>query len=80
MRRSSISGGRGAACLCRRYIMQMNIFLRQCVLRDSLPFAVEVPKYKPEVLAAMKEAKRISRDSETKKYSSFSEALEDLEV
>lgn len=80
MRRSSISGGRGAACLCRRYIMQMNIFLRQCVLRDSLPFAVEVPKYKPEVLAAMEEAKRISRDSETKKYSSFSEALEDSEV
>lgn len=37
--------------------MQMNIFLRQCVLRDSLPFAVEVPKYKPEVLAAMEEAK-----------------------
>lgn len=80
MRRSSISRGRGAACLCRRYIMQMNIFLRQCVLRDSLPFAVEVPKYKPEVLAAMEEAKRISRDSETKKYSSFSEALEDPEV
>ena len=60
--------------------MQMNIFLRQCVLRDSLPFAVEVPKYKPEVLAAMEEAKRISRDSETKKYNSFSEALEDPEV
>ena len=58
----------------------MNIFLRQCVLRGGLPFAVEVPKYKPGVLAAMEEAKRISRDSETKKYSSFSEALEDLEV
>lgn len=58
----------------------MNIFLRQCVLRGGLPFAVEVPKYKPEVVAAMEEAKRISRDSETKKYSSFSEALEDLEV
>ena len=49
-------------------------------LRGGLPFAVEMPKYKPEVLAAMEEAKRISRDSETKKYSSFSEALEDLEV
>lgn len=51
--------------------MQMNIFLRQCVLRDSLPFAVEVPKYKPEVLAAMEEAKRISRDSETKNTAAF---------
>lgn len=71
MRRSSISGGRGAACLCRRYIMQMNIFLRQCVLRDSLPFAVEVPKYKPEVLAAMEEAKGSAETAKQKNTAAF---------
>lgn len=57
----------------------MNMFLRQCVMRGGLPFAVEIPKYKAEVLEAMKEAKRISRDSNTKRYGSFSEALEDLD-
>ena len=31
----------------------MNIFLKQCVLRGGLPFSVELPQYKPEVLEAM---------------------------
>ena len=67
----------------------MNIFLKQCVLRGGLPFSVELPQYKPEVLAenkkaaaeakAMEEAKRISKDPNTKRYASFSEALEDID-
>ena len=57
-----------------------NMFLRQCVLRGGLPFNVELPNYKPEVRDAMEEAKRISRDPATKKYTSFSEALEDMEL
>ncbi len=57
----------------------MNIFLKQCVLRGGLPFNVELPQYKPEVLEAMEEAKRISKDPNTKKYSSFSDALEDID-
>ena len=44
----------------------MNIFLRQCVLRGGLPFSVELPQYKPEVLEAMEEAKKISKDPDTK--------------
>ncbi len=56
-----------------------NMFLRQCVLRGGLPFSVELPNYRPEVLEAMEEAKKISRDSKTKKYNSFSEAVEDME-
>ena len=51
----------------------MNIFLRQCV------FSVELPQYKPEVLEAMEEAKKISKDPDTKRYSSLSEALEDID-
>jgi DNA-damage-inducible protein J len=57
-----------------------NIFLRQCVLRGGLPFNVELPNYKAEVIEAMEEAKRISRDPNTKRYNSFSEAVEDMEL
>ena len=56
----------------------VNIFLKQCVLKGGLPFMVELPKYKPEVLEAMEEARRISRDPNVKRYHNFSEALEDL--
>ena len=31
----------------------MNIFLKQCVLRGGLPFNVELPSYKVDVLEAM---------------------------
>lgn len=37
-------------------------------------------RYKSEVMEAMEEAKRLSRDPSTKKYDSFSEALEDLGI
>ena len=57
----------------------VNMFLRQCVMRGGLPFAVEVPHYKPEVVEAMEEAKRISRDPNVKRYASFKEALKDLD-
>lgn len=57
-----------------------NIFLRQCILRGGLPFNVELPNYKTEVIEAMEEAKRISRNPNTKRYNSFSEAIEDREL
>lgn len=58
----------------------MNIFLKQCVLRGELPFNVELPNYRADVIEAMEEAKRISKDPKVKKYNSFSEAIEDLEL
>ena len=58
----------------------VNMILRQAVMRGGLPFSVELPKYKPEVIEAMEEAKRISRDPNTKKYDSFSDAMEDLDI
>ena len=58
----------------------MNMFLKQCVMRGGLPFAVEIPQYRSEVLEAMEEARRISKDSNTKRYGSFAEVLEDLDV
>lgn len=56
----------------------INIFLKQCVLKGGLPFMVELPKYKTEVLEAMEEARKISRDPSVKRYHNFSEALKDL--
>ena len=59
----------------------VNIFLRQVILQNGLPFEVKYPEdmleYKTEVIEAMEEAKRISRDPNSKRYSNFSEALED---
>lgn len=57
----------------------MNIFLKQCVMRGGLPFEVVIPQYKPEVIEAMEEAKRISKDPNSKRYTSFYDALEDLD-
>lgn len=51
----------------------VNIFLRQCILRGGLPFAVEMPKYNKETLEAMAEAKRISKDPNVKGYCSIEE-------
>ena len=45
----------------------MNIFLRQCVLRGGLPFSVELPQYKAEVLEAMEEAKKGEAEDVLKK-------------
>ena len=57
----------------------VNMFLKQCVMRGGLPFEVAVPRYKREVLEAMEEAKSLSHDPNAKRYSSFSEVLEDLD-
>ena len=35
--------------------LQINVDLRQCVMRGGLPFDVVVPQYKPEVIEAMEE-------------------------
>ena len=58
----------------------VNMFLRQAIMRGGLPFSVEIPKYKPEVLDAMEEARQISRDPNTKRYGSFAEALENIDL
>ena len=57
----------------------VNMFLRQVILQNGIPFEVKYPEFKPEVIEAMEEAKQINRDPNTKRYSSFSEALEDMD-
>ena len=58
----------------------INIFLKQCVLKGGLPFMVELPKYKPEVLDAMEEAKRLSRDPNVKGYTDLEEIFRELDA
>ena len=57
----------------------INLFLHQCVLRGGLPFSVEVPRYSQELLDAMEEAKRISRDPDVEGYTSMDELKKALE-
>ena len=40
----------------------VNMFLRQLIIHNDIPFSVTVPHYKQEVLDAADEARRISRD------------------
>ena len=56
----------------------INVFLRQSVLRGGLPFSVEFPRYKSEVIEAMEEAKRISRDPNVKSYTDVSQMFKEI--
>ena len=57
----------------------VNLFLRQCILRNGLPFSVEIPHYNQETIDAMIEAKRISHDPNVKGYTSMSELMKALD-
>lgn len=55
--------------------------MKQVVLYGGIPFEIKYPEFRPEVIEAMEEAKRISRDSNVKGYTDvkqmFREILED---
>ncbi len=58
----------------------VNLFLRQCIMHDGLPFKVEMPRYNEAALNAMEEAKNISRNPDIKGYSTMKDlkaALDD---
>lgn len=56
----------------------INVFLKQSVLRGGLPFSVELPKYRSEVIEAIEESKRISRDPNVKSYTNVSEMFKEI--
>ena len=60
----------------------VNMFLRQVILRKGIPFEVAYPEdvweFRPEVLEAMEEAKRISRETNVKGYTDVEELFEEL--
>ena len=57
----------------------INMFLRQCVMRGGLPFPIEKPRYNQEMLDAMEEARRISKDPNIPTYYSMEEYKKALE-
>ena len=57
----------------------VNMFLRQVILQNGLPFKVKYPEFKPEVVEAMEEAKKISRDPNVKGYTDIEELFEELD-
>jgi len=57
----------------------VNMFLYQCVLRGGIPFSVEMPHYKQSTLAAMEEARRISRDPNVPSYDNMDDLKRALE-
>ncbi len=58
----------------------VNMFLKQVVLRNGIPFDVKYPEFKPEVVEAMEEARRISRNPDVKGYSDVDELFKELEA
>ena len=57
----------------------VNVFLRKCVLRGGLPFAVELPRPSQKTLDAMAEARRICRDPSVPAYESIADLKQALE-
>ena len=49
------------------------------MLRGGITFEVRYPDFKPGVIEAMKEAKRISRDPNIKGYTSMEKLFEELD-
>ena len=59
----------------------IRLFLRQAINQQRIPFDIVPPKhnFSEETLAAIDEARRISKDSSVKSYSSVKELFEDCE-
>ena len=56
----------------------INVFLRQSLRVGGFPFDVRVEQLNEETIAAMWEAKRLSRDPSVKRYSNIEDALREL--
>ena len=59
----------------------IRVFVRQSINQQRIPFDIVPPKYNfsDETLAAIDEARRISKDSSVRSYSSAKELFEDCE-
>lgn len=58
----------------------VNIFLRQCLIHNGLPFNVNLPEFNQETLKAMAEAKAISRDPNIRGYNNMEDLKKALEL
>ncbi len=58
----------------------VNMFLRQVSLIKGFPFDVKIPEFKDDVVEAMREAEKITRDSNVRRYKNFSELLSEMDA
>lgn len=56
----------------------INIFLRQALIHDGLPFNVKMNNYNQTTIDAMNEAVRLANDPNTKTYDDINEILAEL--
>lgn len=60
----------------------VNMFLRQVILQRGIPFEIKYPEgsrdFNPEVIEAMKEAKKISRDPNVKSYTNVKDMFREI--
>ncbi|MDR0843300.1 MAG: type II toxin-antitoxin system RelB/DinJ family antitoxin [Acidobacteriota bacterium] len=56
-----------------------NIFLRQVIREEGIPFALNASRPNKETVAAMMEAERIARDPNTRRFHSVEELFEELD-
>lgn len=57
----------------------INIFLRQAVKEQAIPFRIGEPSPNIETLEAIAEVQRLKKDPNKKSYASFAELLEDID-
>ena len=58
----------------------VNLFFKQVVINEGIPFEIKRPKYNRKTRKAMKEAEKISKHPERyKHFNNFDELWEDLE-
>lgn len=55
-----------------------NIFLRQAVRQQRIPFDIALDAPNPDTIAAMEEAERISRDPSVKGYTDVDQMMKEL--
>ena len=58
----------------------VNVYLRQIVLHNGIPFAIQKPPYNFETEEAMNEVNEMIKTGNAKKYNSADALFDDLEV
>lgn len=58
----------------------INMFLRQVILQDGIPFKVEYPKPSRSLRKAIKEGEKLANDPNAKGYKNFQELLDELGI
>jgi len=56
----------------------VNLFLRQCLIHQGLPFKVQKRRYNDEVIAAMQEALEIEKDDSVPSYDNMDNLKKEL--